>query len=357
VTGDRPDHCPPIPWEDLPRAHGDPPARARWRVAPEDFAVDEVLGFDPLGTGQHVLLQLRKRGANTVWVAGQLARLAGVPPVAVGYSGLKDRDAVTTQWFSVDLAGRPEPDWGQVAPGTVEVLAAQRHDRKLRRGSHRANRFVLVLRDLTGARAAVEERLGVLRDRGFPNYFGEQRFGRDGSNPARALAMLGGRLRVRDRAERGLYLSAARSVLFNRVLAARVGGGTWDRPLAGEVLMLDGRHSRFLAEEPTPELMERAARGEVHPTGPLWGRGEPEPREGARQFEEEALAGCGDWCRGLEEAGLEADRRALRARAHDLAWRWRGEDALELAFTLASGAYATALLREVAAPGQAFRST
>ena len=87
------------------------------------------------------------------------------------------------------------------------------------------------------------------------------------------------------------------------------------------------------------------------------GRGEPEPREGARQFEEEALAGCGDWCRGLEEAGLEADRRALRARAHELAWRWRGEDALELAFTLASGAYATALLREVAAPGQAFRST
>lgn len=357
MTADRPEDCPPIPWEDLPRAHGEPSARARWRVAPEDFAVEEILGFEPLGTGQHVLLQLRKRGANTVWVAGQLACLAGVPSVAVGYSGLKDRDAVTTQWFSVDLAGRPEPDWGQIAPGAVEVLVAQRHDRKLRRGSHRANRFVLVLRDVTGERAALEERLGVLRGRGFPNYFGEQRFGRDGSNPGRARAMLGGHLRVRDRAERGLYLSAARSVLFNRVLAARVGGRTWDRPLPGEVLMLDGRHSRFLAEELTPDLMERAGRGEVHPTGPLWGRGEPELRGEARRIEEEALAGCGEWCRGLEGAGLEADRRALRARAHNLAWCWTGEDALELVFTLTRGVYATALLREVVAPDQPFRST
>ncbi len=335
--------CSPIRWDDLPRAHGEPPVRARWRAVPEDFVVEEVLG-------QHVLLQVRKRGANTQWVARELARIAGVAPLAVGYSGLKDRDAVTTQWFSVDLAGRPEPDWGGLAPGAVEVLGAHRHDRKLRRGSHRANRFTLRLREVAGEREALAVRLLRLLEAGFPNYFGEQRFGRDGGNPDKALAMLAGRLRAKDRAERGLYLSAARSVLFNRVLAARVVAGTWDRLLAGEVLMLDGRHSRFLAGEPAEELVARLARGELHPTGPLWGRGEAESRGQARGAEEAALAGCEAWCRGLEQAGLEQDRRALRVLTRDLAWRWVGEDALELTFTLPAGAYATALLREVALP-------
>jgi tRNA pseudouridine13 synthase len=342
--------CPPIGWDDLPRAHGEPPARARWRATPEDFLVDEVLGFEPAGNGQHVLLQLRKRGTNTSWVARELSRLAGVAPVAVGYSGLKDRDAVTTQWFSVDLAGRAEPDWAGVAPGAVEVLAAHRHDRKLRRGSHRANRFALRLREVAGDHEALETRLARLREAGIPNYFGEQRFGRDGGNPDKALAMLAGRLRVKDRAERGLYLSTARSVLFNRVLAARVVAGTWDRLLPGEVLMLDGRHSRFLAAESTDQLVARVSSGELHPTGPLWGRGEAESRDQARGAEAAALAGCEAWCRGLEQAGLEQDRRALRVLTRDLAWRWLGEDALELTFTLPAGAYATALLREVVRP-------
>ncbi len=340
--------CPPTRWDDLPRAHGEPPVRARWRAVPEDFVVEEVLGFEPAGSGQHVLLQVRKRGANTQWVARELARIAGVAPLAVGYSGLKDRDAVTTQWFSVDLAGRAEPDWAGVAPGAVEVLAVHRHDRKLRRGSHRANRFTLRLRDVAGDHEELEARLARLREAGLPNYFGEQRFGREGANPDKALAMLAGRPRVKDRAERGLYLSAARSVLFNRVLAARVVAGTWDRLLPGDVLMLDGRHSRFLAAESTDQLVARVSSGELHPTGPLWGRGDLESRDEARRVEDAALGACEAWCRGLDRAGLDPDRRALRALARDLAWRWTADDTIDLTFTLAAGAYATALLREVA---------
>jgi len=336
-----------VPWEDLPRAHGYPSATARWRVVPEDFVVAEVLGFEPAGKGQHVLLQVRKRGANTPWVARELARLAGVAPAAVGYSGLKDRHAVTTQWFSLDLAGRPEPDWSSLGAEAVEVLAAHRHDRKLRRGAHRGNRFRLRLRDLEGDRDALEARLAAVRDRGVPDYFGEQRFGREGANPEKALAMLTGELRVRDRNERSLYLSTARSVLFNRVLAARVAAGTWDGLLAGDVLMLDGRHSWFVADAVTADLGERVTRGELHPTGPLWGRGELDSRAEGRAAEEAALAGCEVWCQGLEQAGLEQDRRALRVLARDLAWEWLPEGDLMLALTLVAGAYATALLREI----------
>jgi len=337
-----------IPWEALPRAHGEPPATARLRAWPEDFVVDEVLGFEPAGRGQHVLLRVRKRGVNTQWLARELARCCGVAPVAVGFSGLKDRNAVTTQWLSVDLAGRPEPEWAGLPIPGVEVLAAHRHDRKLRRGAHRANRFELLLRGVRGEPAALEARLGRLREAGAPNYFGEQRFGAEGANPAKALEMLTGGRRVRDRGERGIYLSAARAVVFNRVLAARVVAGNWDRALPGEVLMIDGRHSRFLAEDLTREIAARVGAGELHPTGPLWGRGEAETRGEARRQEEAELVACAAWLPALESAGLEQDRRALRVLPREMTWEWAAPDELRVGLTLAAGAYATAVLREVA---------
>jgi tRNA pseudouridine13 synthase len=336
-----------IAWEALPSAHGAPRVTGRVRAAPEDFVVEEVLGFDPAGHGQHVLVQVRKRGVDTPRVATALAALAGVPAVGVGYSGLKDRRAVTTQWLSVDLAGRPEPDWAALGVEGVEVLAAHRHDRKLRRGAHRANRFVLTVRELAGDRAGLEARLARVAEAGVPNYFGEQRFGRGGANPAKAFALLRGEGRVRDRTERGLLLSAARAVLFNRVLAARVVAGSWDRALPGEVLMLDGRHSWFVADEVGDELRDRVARGEVHPTGPLWGRGEPGSQSEARAVEAAALECCEAWCEGLERAGLEQDRRALRVVPRDLAWEPLTGGVLRLSLTLPAGAYATTVLREL----------
>ncbi len=327
-----------------PRAGGAPVARARLREAPEDFQVEEILGFSPAGRGQHVLLQVRKRGANTQWVARRLAQLAGLPPRAVGYAGLKDRNAVTCQWFSVDLAGRAAPDWTCLAAEGITVLQAVPHDRKLRHGAVRANRFRIRLRRVEGDRGALAAALSRLATRGAPNYFGPQRFG--GGNLRQAAALLLEGRTVADRFRRGIYLSAARAWLFNKVLAARVEAGNWDRALPGDVLMLDGRHSLFPCEAPDEAILRRIGSGELHPTGPLWGEGKVLCSGPAAALEGAALAADENWCAALAAQGLKAQRRALRVMPRELTWDFAGGE-LEVSFTLAAGSYATSVLREV----------
>ena len=112
------------------------------------FDVTEDLGFDLSDDGEHDFLWIEKRDANTAWVARQLARHAGVSARDVGYAGLKDRQAVTTQWFSIHLPGRSDPDWAALDEPQIQVLECTRNRRKLRRGVHRANRFRLRLRSL-----------------------------------------------------------------------------------------------------------------------------------------------------------------------------------------------------------------
>ncbi|MDY6898092.1 MAG: tRNA pseudouridine(13) synthase TruD, partial [Cyanobacteriota bacterium] len=206
------------------------------RQVPEDFVVEERVDIELEGEGEHLWVQLRKRGQNTEYVAAQLARLCEVPRRAVGYAGRKDRHAVTTQWFSVHLPGKQGPgDWTAL-PESVEVLQTARHRRKLQTGALKANRFRLVIRDLTGEPDQIESRLERLARRGVPNYFGEQRFGHGGRNVERAHEWFAGEFRPRDRSLRSLLLSSARSFLFNEVLAARVRADSWDRVLPGEVL-------------------------------------------------------------------------------------------------------------------------
>lgn len=333
--------------EPLPHAHGLPPLAGRMRSVPEDFEVIEELGFEPDGAGEHAFVYVRKRGANTDWVARQLAAHAGVQADAVSYAGLKDRHAVTEQWFSVHLPGLADPDWNTFAAEGVTVLCSARHGRKLRRGALAGNRFRLVLRDLDGDPAGVLERLATVAAAGVPNYFGEQRFGREGGNLARAEALFAGRLRERDRHKRGLYLSAARSFLFNELLAERVRDGSWDRALPGEVLMLDGTHSVFACAEPDATLVERLARGDVHPTGPLWGRGGSLATGRAAVAEVRLAQTHAALCAGLEAAGLEQERRALRLPVREAGGEVLAGDVVRVAFRLPAGAYATAVLREL----------
>ena len=332
---------------ELPRACGEPPLTARLRASPEDFQVEEILGYDPDGAGQHLLLWVEKRGANTDWVARELAKFAGVPAVAVGYAGLKDRHAVTRQTFSVQLAGRPDPDWSTFPHAEVTVLAATRHSRKLKRGALRGNRFMLVLREVEGDRAQAESVLQRIATHGVPNYFGEQRFGREGGNVAQAQAMFAGR-RV-DRDKRSMLLSAARSQIFNQVLAARVERACWDTPLEGEVWSLAGSRSWFGPEPFSDALAERLARGDIHPSGPLWGQGEPSTQGDAGALEREIGAAHGDLVAGLATARMDQERRSLRLLPGHLRWRWLSDAALELSFELPAGAYATVVVREVAA--------
>lgn len=332
---------------DLPRAFGAPVLEASFRGTPEDFRVEELPAFAATGEGEHLLLTVEKRGMNTAFAAKRIAAWAGLPEMAIGYAGLKDRHAVTRQRFSVHLPKRVAPDLASLQSDDLRVIESTWHNRKLPRGALAGNRFGLVLRGVAGEHAAIEQRLARILAQGLPNWFGEQRFGRDGGNVAAALAMFSGR-RVR-RDQRSMLLSAARSELFNRVLAARIVDGSWNRGLDGEVWMLDGSRSVFGPEPWNDTLAERFAAFDIHTSGPQWGAGELRSTGACRDVELAALADTAALSlrAGLEQADLKQERRALRLRPADLGWRWLADDVLELSFALPPGSYATALLHEL----------
>ena len=327
---------------DPPRAHGAPIGSGKLRAQPEDFLVEEELGFQAAGAGQHVLLKVRKRNANTQWIARELARACGCRPNDIGYAGLKDRRAVATQWFTAPQSRLSPEDWIGVQGGEYQVLEAHRHSRKLPRGALAGNRFVIRIRDAAVDEAALASRLAGIERRGVPNYFGPQRFGRAGSN----LKRLGEDVRSLKPDERGFILSAARSLVFNAVLAERVGDGSWERLEPGDLANLDGRASHFPVQALDETLEARCAQLDLHPTGPLWGRGPPPGSGRVAELEQRTAADLRAACELVERAGMEQERRALRLPVRGLKWGREGE-AVVLEFRLGRGAYATTVLREV----------
>jgi tRNA pseudouridine13 synthase len=328
----------------MPRAHGGAAGSAHLRARPEHFKVVEELGFEPDGEGGHLLLRVVKTGANTHWVARRLAQRARVADHDVGFSGLKDRHAVVSQHFTVP-AGRAD-DWIGFAGDGFRVEAVARTRRKLRRGVHRANRFELLLTELATDPDLLRERLGRLERYGAPNYFGPQRFGRDGANlqlAERCFAPAPARI---GRAQRSFALSAARAAIFNAVLAERVRLGTWDRFVVGDLANLAGTRSTFPVAALDHELERRRQEFDVHPTGPLWGRDgtttQSEPALLERRIAQAHVSLSG----GLERARLEPERRALRVRVEELEWSLT-EGGLRLCFRLGRGAYATAVVNEL----------
>ncbi|MES1944188.1 tRNA pseudouridine synthase D [Salinisphaera sp. PC39] len=332
-----------------PHARGEAPAAsAVLRRSPEDFVVDEIMPIDLTGEGEHLWLHVEKRGLDTPRVAGALAAHYGVRERDVGYAGLKDRHALTRQWFSLPAPVTAELPAPPSADG-FRCLRATRHRRKLRRGTHAGNRFELTLRDFEGERAAADADLARVARDGCPNYFGPQRFGRDDGNLDLGRALLRGH-RMRRGTRRGLALSALRSDLFNAVLAARVANGTWNRLLDGEAAALDGSRSVFaVTDAADATLQRRLAEFDIHPSGPLPGRGGDTVAGAAAAFEAEVLAGYREAVSGLARLGVDADRRALRLRPADLTWTWPGPATLRLTFDLPSGAFATTVLREIVA--------
>lgn len=326
---------------DLPQALGPPAARGRIRVSASDFRVDEELSFEPDGEGDHWMVRIEKRDATTDWIAGQLARQVGVRRSDIGHAGLKDRHAVTRQWFSVPVvAGAAEPDQWELDQG--RVLSFQRHRRKLRTGALIGNRFSLMVRDVEGEPEELDRRLAQVASYGVPNYFGPQRFGREGDNVARLLR---GRLPRRG-PMRGILLSAGRSWLFNAILARRVRDRAWYRPLEGDLMMLAGSRSYFAADPSDPALEDRCRRGDIHPSGALWGDG-PSPAGGEVAALEDAVAA--EWPAVVERlaaARMDHDRRSLRLPVGDLRWS-HDADTLQLDFRLPAGAFATSVLREL----------
>ena len=317
------------------------------RTFPEDFIVDEQFSFTFDGEGEHVLLHIQKKNTNTEWLAKQIVKLASVRKMDVSYAGLKDRNAMTTQWFSVWLPGKQGPDWSVLNDENIRLLEVTRHSRKLRRGSLRGNRFKIIVRDIAGDATDLASRIENIRKIGVPNYFGEQRFGHNGMNLEKAEAMFNG-VRIKDRFKRSMYLSAARSLIFNQLLSMRVENNNWYTALPGDVMLLDNSHSYFIIDQVDDVIRQRLTEHDIHPSGCLWGEGRLLSQGEVNDMELSLKETFPLFSHGLEEKGLKQERRALRLSVNDLKYDYNENNKmLTLSFYLPAGGYATAVLREM----------
>lgn len=330
--------------------YGEPQATGIIKQSPDDFVVVENIGYEPDGEGEHLLVRVRKTGCNTQFVAERLAKFAGIPQRSVSYAGLKDRHAVTEQWFCLHLPGKDDPDMAQFTLEGCEILSVARHRKKIRIGNLKGNAFHLTLRQISD-RDSTEARLRQIAANGVPNYFGEQRFGRDGNNLVQAVRWAKGEINVKERQKRSFYLSALRSALFNQVASARISQGLADKALVGDAVQLCGRGSWFVAEQAELEQVQRRISvGELYITAPLPGDGQSGALNEALLFEQRQLAGYGELLTLLHKERLESARRAILVRPQDLRWQWPDDNTLALDFSLPAGSFATSLVRELIKP-------
>lgn len=331
-------------------AYGSERATASIKQQPEHFRVTEQMDVEPSGSGEHFWLWVRKREQNTEQVARQLARYAGVPYRDVGYSGLKDYYAITRQWFSVWLPGKSDLIWDDLNLQNVQIERVCRHSRKIKRGTHRANKFEIIATDLVVDHKVLNDKLNLLNSLGVPNYFGAQRFGRAANNMPQAVALLNGSRTVKDRNLRSILLSAARAWLFNTIVSARINEASWDRLMPGEPANLDGSASVFISTGGPAEL-ERLKQLDIHPTAAMWGQVKLETIEPYRQlfdWEIEQIAPFQVLQDGLLAHKLNYQRRPIRCRISDLTWQF-DQSQLMLSFELQRGQFATSVLRELLA--------
>ncbi|MFP6808429.1 MAG: tRNA pseudouridine(13) synthase TruD [Pseudomonadales bacterium] len=287
--------------------YGKPTTSGIIRASAEDFKVYELSSGSLSGSGEHVYLHIRKTDANTGWVASKIAEFAGIDTGDVGFAGRKDRHAVTEQWFSCYLPGDSDIEWAELSIEGVSLIEQTRHSKKLRKGDLEGNRFELTIQDVHDPRS-LETRLHTIRDSGIPNYYGEQRFGHNAGNLDFANRLLKGDKSIRRK--RDIYLSAARSYMFNHYLSTRIERGGWD-----EITDVD--------------------------EGPLYGMSR-DPRPG----EELLPAECDGWCDGLQKLRVKTGSRSLKLKPKNLQWRFT-ESSVQLSFSIPAGSFATSLLREL----------
>ncbi|AFH93000.1 MULTISPECIES: tRNA pseudouridine(13) synthase TruD [Providencia] len=327
--------------------HGKPLSTGKLKSQPEDFIVKEDLGFELDGEGEHVMVRVEKTGCNTLFVAEQLAKFAKISARSVSYAGLKDRNAVTEQWFCLQMPGKETPDFSLWQLDGCRVIATTRQKRKLRIGTLKGNQFELTIRDIS-VPEDVEARLQKVAEQGIPNYFGEQRFGRDGQNLTQALRWANQEITVRERNKRSFYLSAARSAMFNHVASERIENQTINQVLLGDALQLTGRGSWFVATaEELPTLQARVASGELSITAPLPGDGELGTQEDALVFETNSLESYHSLMTLMKNERVSSTRRAMIVKPQNFQWQWIDQTTLKLNFFLNSGSFATSVVREI----------
>jgi len=309
-----------------------------------DFVVIEDLGFELTGEGEHIFISIRKEGENTQYVARALAKAAGVADKHVSYAGLKDRHAITEQWFGIHMPGKETPDFSVVETDQIKVLKIVRHNKKLRTGALKGNQFTLKLTDLSSTDGLVA-RLENIKTTGVPNYFGEQRFGQNGNNIIRAKEMFAGK-KIKDRNKRSFYISAARSLLFNQVVSERIRQGKWQTAMPGDCLILQGSNSFFAEETLTDDIVERVALGSLQLSAPLVGKGNSSAMSDALAFEQDIIGQYPQLLDGLIAAGLRQERKVLMLRPQNFSYELTG-NSLTVSFYLPSGCFATSVVREL----------
>lgn len=336
-----------MPMQGLAYAYSEPDITASYKIKPEDFQVREILNFEPDGEGDHLFLLVEKKGLTTQDVQKRLMQYFKLPDKDVSFSGMKDKQALTQQWFSIKHENKELIDAKDLNSEDLNILRALKNKRKLRRGSHRSNQFVIRLRDLSQQPEALIEKLQLLSLDGVPNYFGQQRFGRSGDNVDKARQYFNGSIKSKDRYQRSIYISAARAHLFNLVLSRRVETKTWNAYTSGDVMSLDSSVASFKPENWDQTLEERLDKKDIHPSGPMWGSGELRTQDLTAALELEVVSAEKDLKLGLEKIGLEQERRALRSMPSKLSYKFEDETTMVLEFSLSKGAYATSFLREL----------
>lgn len=326
--------------EELAYLHGKPSASAKLKVQPEHFIVREKLGFEFAGEGEHLMLLVRKRGENTKFVANELAKVCGILSKNVGWSGLKDRHAVTEQWLSFHMPKHEEVDFSTFLKQYphIQILKTTRHNKKLRPGDHQSNEFVVTLTEVDDVNS-VTSRLELVSKLGVPNYFGEQRFGRNGNNLEEARRWGRENVRTRNQNKRSMYLSAARSWIFNQIVSKRIMNGGLDIAIDGDLVKVN--HEQVLVNEDNIELLS-----DYKITAALAGDNDLPTHNAAKALEQAVVDSEPDLMALIRGNRMRHDRREVILHPQHLKWDLSASE-VTLAFELSSGSFATSVIREL----------
>lgn len=348
-------------------------ASGKIKARVEDFLVSEIRGFDLTGDGQHLCLLIEKKNLNTQDALNTLADFFHVPRKTMGYLGLKDKHAHTKQWFSVDLAesnfdenhlenfnnfvlsriagDKRLSDCEDALLPEIKILEGQRNRKKLHIGSLAGNYFEVLVRDINPIidgelKDNLEKRLQVIKDKGFANYFGEQRFGKNFSNLRELYSFE--RLNLsRNRTLRSRVLSTLRAFVFNQYLSERIKENLARTVMPGDVVQFSDGKTLFKAEDDIQGIQQRVDQGELVITGPLLGCNQSMASQESFSFEERALESSLRFASLVARFDLKSARRPLFVVPKDFSWKFLNDSVLSLHFELPAGAYATSLVREV----------
>lgn len=333
-------------------------AKGMIRSKPEDFVVIEKNDVELTEKGEHLWLRIRKISSNTAWVATQIASACKVPARQVGFAGQKDRHAITEQWYSVQLPKIRDIDHiKEKFPNEIILIEHHWHQSKIKKGQLKGNEFHITIRDIEGDLASIESNIKSIRTHGVPNYFGPQRFGNQMGNIQKAKDWFENKIKVNNKNLRSLLISAARSHLFNLILAERLRQHIWNKTIKGDILQLDGSHSWFPATDASEdELSTRLDSFDIHITAALWGENTVQSSSACANLETAIALKYPIYQKGFEKYRVKQDRRSMRVIPGEFFHQWQNNQ-LALKFTLPPGAFATGVIREILEYSQPGNST